>query len=453
MLRSIKAKLYFCILFLSFFSILANLQNLNYLSELYTVSTSQIDQTQGLETQASIDVINQTFSTAKTSNYFGIFVLSITTILCFFLIRQSIVKPMKQATDELNLILKGLRENQGDLRKRIRVKRKDEVGTLVEGINTFIETSDSILNTILTSAKELNSCITKVSTNLNTANMHTFDISSTMQELSASMEEVASTVNYNNDKLASVDEETIRMANNAETILSHINDMSVLANTLKEEGESNKERTTSVIKNISEKLEIAIENSNKVERINELTQDILAIANKTNLLALNASIEASRAGEAGRSFAVVADEIRQLADISRTTATDIQEISTIVTSAVNELVSNSNQTVDYMKHNILQEYDSFVTSSNQYTDDATTIHTLTDSFVSSITELKSSVSYIVESYQNINNALDESSAGVANVTDSASTLSIQMNGIDDEMKFSKNIVMQLNEEAKRFIQY
>ena len=75
------------------------------------------------------------------------------------------------------------------------------------------------------------------------------------------------------------------------------------------------------------------ENSKSVDHVNELTDEILNISSQTNLLALNASIEAARAGDVGRSFSVVADEIRLLADSSRETANKIQNINSVVISA------------------------------------------------------------------------------------------------------------------------
>ena len=67
-------------------------------------------------------------------------------------------------------------------------------------------------------------------------------------------------------------------------------------------------------------------NLQSLTQIDEMAKQILSITSQTNLLSLNASIEAARAGEAGRGFSIVADEIGNLANISRDTATAIQEI-------------------------------------------------------------------------------------------------------------------------------
>lgn len=450
-LGTVRAKLYFILIILTILIILANKTNLEHFSEMYNVTVEQMQHIDDKNAEQIIANMNEMYSSAKIDNYSGIVLLLVIVFISYLVIERKILKPLLQSAKELNVILHDLENKQCDLSKRIQVKRKDEIGTLVTGINTFIGALESIMGTLTSSVQNLNVVVDKVSNNMVNANDNTMEISSTMQELSASMEEIFSTVNLNNEKLNVADKETTVMAKSSSTILSYVNQMKARADEQKESGESNKARTTSMTEEISKNLEVAIQNSNKVSRIDELTEDILSIANQTNLLALNASIEAARAGEAGRSFAVVADQIRNLADTSRATASDIQEISKIVTTAVNDLVENSNQTVAYINDSILKDYDFFVSASNQYDNDASYIHTLTDSFVKSINELKITVSEIVESYQYINDALEESTSGIVSVTDNTSKLSEQMQEVQNEMIQNKDIAIHLHEETKRFI--
>ena len=429
---------------------MANLKNLSYLTELHDVSVTHALSLDGEQQQATLDSVNITYSEALSRNIEGIILSVIICIGCFVMIAYTIISPMRKATKQLNHILNGLHNHEGDLSQRIDFKRNDEVGTLIDGINIFIETSENILNKMSSSSFTLNQSVENVADNILVANSNSTEISSTMQELSASMEEITATLNFSTEKLTTADNETKEMANKVDHILSYVVAMKERANVLKDQSESNKNQTNEIVNYISIKLETAIANSNKVERINELTEDILAIASKTNLLALNASIEAARAGEAGKSFAVVADEIRQLADSSRTTATDIQEISNVVTNAVKELVNNSDTVLEYVKHDILKDYDNFVSSGNQYDQDATYIHTITSEFASSANELKNSMGTIVESYEIIDQAIEESTTGINQITDSATKLASQMNEVKYEMEHCQEISDQLKEEANRF---
>ena len=120
-------------------------------------------------------------------------------------------------------------------------------------------------------------------------------------------------------------------------------------NALSSSAANMKESNATVDSTLKELLEISSHTQQSVDQVQEQTNitiqaatDIIAgIANQTNLLSLNASIEAARAGEMGRGFAVVAEEIRGLADQSRESADKIRSI-------VENLISNSNQSVQIM---------------------------------------------------------------------------------------------------------
>lgn len=108
-----------------------------------------------------------------------------------------------------------------------------------------------------------------------------------------------------------------------------------------------------MIANIDEK----IEKSKAVEQIDSLTQEIIGITEQTQLLALNASIEAARAGEAGKGFAVVAQEINKLAEDSEETANQINSVSQLVITAVNELAAEAGKMADFVEQVAMKGYD------------------------------------------------------------------------------------------------
>jgi methyl-accepting chemotaxis protein len=148
-------------------------------------------------------------------------------------------------------------------------------------------------------------------------------------------------------------------------------------------------------------LKQAIENCKNVEQVNLLTNDILSVSNQTNLLALNASIEAARAGEAGKGFAVVADEIRTLADSTKNTANKIQAINSMVTGSVEDLVKNSNVIVEYIDGTVLPDYDTFVSTGNQYKNDSLYINNTMEDFRQKTETLNKAMNSITKAISDI----------------------------------------------------
>lgn len=450
MRKSIRTKLLSVVLLLSFFSIVANVTNLNSIKTVYQTAYDSLDSNDSTMIVAAKEELAEIYEYSVLSNYIGIGIMFLLTIVAIVIATKSIIGPTKKSTKQLEGILQDFEINQGDLTKRVTVYTKDEIGRLVTGINTFLETLQRIMGNMVNDSKQLNQSITLVSGSISEVNDNSCEISSTMQQLAASMEEVTATVSSMQESIGVLNTDVTTMTEQSKDIVNYIGEMKKRANTMKVDATGKKNETSEMIHHIGETLRGAIENSKKVERIDELTNDILVISNQTNLLALNASIEAARAGEAGKGFAVVADEIRQLADNSRNTATNIQEISGLVRDAVFHLSDSSKQVLEYIQTTVLSDYDKNVSSGVQYNEDATYIHESMDQFLAHINALRTMINSMSESFQGIASAVDESAVGVSNAANSASVLVEEMVKISDEVKNNEAIAVSLNEEASRF---
>ncbi len=449
MRKSIRTKLISVVVLLSFFSILANVTNLNSLNEVYKEAYTSMDNDDS-EVVAQREELTKTYKFSVQSNYIGIGFMVILTFVVIGIIQKIIIAPTKKSTEQLEEILNDFNSGKGDLTKRVTVNTKDEIGQLVLGINTFLETLQSIIGRMVSDSKKLNSSIFLVSNSINQVNDNSCDISSTMQQLAASMEEVTATVSSMLESIEVLNSDVITMTEQSKDIEEYLGEMKDRANTMKVDATHKKAETSEMINKIGDTLRDAIENSKKVERIDELTNEILVISNQTNLLALNASIEAARAGEAGKGFAVVADEIRQLADNSRNTATNIQEISGLVRDAVLNLSDSSKIVLDYIHSTVLNDYDKNVSSGIQYDKDASYIHDSIYQFIEHINALSRMINNMSGSFQGIATAVDESATGVSSAASSASNLVEEMAKISDEIISNQRIAESLNEEANRF---
>ena len=377
--------------------------------------------------------------------------LSVTALLItLYSVFVLIIRKLIVANREINDIINGIDQSQGDLTKRISILSNDEIADLGNGINTFMGKLQSIMKMIIENSRKLEEVVSEVQESVRTSNDSASDLSAVTQELSATMQEVGHSATIINQNAESVRSEVEIIADKSNSINDYSRKMKENADTMESNAKSNMQETSTKVQEILEVLNQAIEESRSVEQVNELTNDILSISSQTNLLALNASIEAARAGDAGKGFAVVADEIRQLADSSRATANRIQEINGVVTNAVQNLAGHSNNLVEYMTNSILPEFENFVSSGEQYRDNATYIEGVMNEFTAKTDDLKRAVDEIATSIETITDAIEEGARGVTGAAESTQVLVGDMENISNRMEENQQIAAALQKETDVF---
>lgn len=382
----------------------------------------------------------------------GLIVLSIViSIIAIISCYITIVTPTKRSIKRLRHIIKKLENNQCDLGERIPVRTKDEVGQLVMGINSMLETLQSVIGDISTESINLDQAIANVTASVDNANVSSGDVSEVMEQLAASMQEVAATISSVEDRVEAVGTSISSFAEKSDSIMNYAKTMQERAEGLEKSAVDSQSVTGQMTGEMIDKIKQAIENSRSVEQIENLTNQILSISSQTNLLALNASIEAARAGEAGKGFAVVADEIRQLADSSRETANNIQKINESVIAAVNELSANSNQMVNYIDNNILPDYDGFVDSGRQYSQDSIYVNNEMLAFVKETEEITQITQDLVKSIEQITQVVEDSALSVEEAAKGAVALSKEIAKIQQDMNVSGDVATSMKKQCERFM--
>lgn len=361
-----------------------------------------------------------------------------------------VVRPLTKTQKEINGIIADIDKREGDLTKRVSIPSNTEVAALGNGINVFMGKLQDIFKMITTNSQEMEQVVNEVMESVMTSNNSVSDLSALTEELAATMQEMSANASLINSNAEAVKEEVNAIAERTSEINSYTKEMKEHADGMENAARSNMESTGTKVNEMLSVLNKAIEDSDSVNQVNSLTDDILNIASQTNLLALNASIEAARAGEAGKGFAVVATEISQLAAASQAAANRIQQINSVVTSAVHNLADNANGLVKYMNDDILPEFEAFVESGSEYKKKATFIEEVMNEFNQKTDTLQKTMQEIAGSINTIANAIEEGVNGVSSAADSTQVLVTDMENITHHMDNNQAIAAALKQETEVF---
>jgi len=245
---------------------------------------------------------------------------------------MSILQPIKTLT----IMAKDLAEGDGDLTKRLNIHSQNEIGVAAEYIDSFIERIQSTVDTAkhsasdaLHSGEEMSHLSGEVVTRSDKQNTMTLTSSTLAQEVGESLDESSNSARITRENLTRTSESLEGMISSLSTIASSIQDASMVQS------------------DMAEKLS---QLNNEAEQVKQILTVISDIADQTNLLALNAAIEAARAGEHGRGFAVVADEVRQLADRTQKALSEINATINVVVQAVGDSSDMMSKNASTMEH-------------------------------------------------------------------------------------------------------
>ena len=403
---------------------------------------------------SSSEVARQDFITsyniARFSGVVVIIISIIAVIIALYIVLRHVIRPVIKAEAELNEIIEGINKREGDLTKRITVQSNDEIGALSTGINSFIEHLQKIFMTITNNSSAMDKVVSDVLGSVKTSNSSASDLSALTEELTATMEEVADSAGTINKNTEAVRAEVEEMADKSREINEYSKTMKEHADAMEQSARTTMAETNAKVEEILASLNQAIADSQSVDQVNSLTAEIMSIATQTNLLSLNASIEAARAGAAGKGFAVVAGEIGNLAENSKRTAGNIQEINSVVVDAAHNLSESANELVDYLQNSILPQFEKFVEDGEKYKNNANYIEGVMDDFSNKTEGFKSTFNDIAESINNITTSIEDGVRGVSSAAESTQTLVSDMDNISKRMDENSRIAGELDEETAIF---
>lgn len=300
------------------------------------------------------------------------------------------------------------------------------------------------------SSESINGVVSEVRKRTQTSHKQVHKLSGLTDELSATFEEIAGNASAIRGNASGTQKDVKETSDECLAITAYSAQMRGRAEDLERSAQTNKEAIRAKTEEIMSVLDAAIEKSRSVNQIDLLIKDILSISSSTDLIAINASIEATRAGEAGKGFAVVAQEVRKLADSCAETAGHIQQVSKVVTGAVDYLSHSAQELVGYLSQNILAQFELSVQSGQQYRKDAAYIEDSMEAFSQRTRRLQNAMDEIAASITGISKAIDSALPDVTGAAASTHILAEDMTEITARMDTNQEIVGELQRQMEVF---
>lgn len=362
------------------------------------------------------------------------------------LISRSIGRNLKVVNQKIDDVV----YSDGDLTQLIQMNSGDELELMANSLNGFLEQIRSVVGKIITSADAIDGLQNNIGSHLQSA-ARKINLSITaMAEITDKMKITAASTATIQDTVTAMNVMVDQISGESAAGSDRAGEISQTAISMKQDAVTSREQAQVLLKEITSELNVRIDQSKAVENIGNLSEEIINIAKRTNILALNAKIESARAGEAGKSFAVVASQVAELAENSSKTAQEIGNVSRSALEAVDGLKTTISRFVSFMETNVLEDYEKLVGTGEEFNKNADEFYHLLDGFKQKTKQLSQAMGDIQTKLDTAAKTIDSNVHSVGDISETITELNRNMSYIEHCSQQNGESVNDLNQAVKHF---